>query len=281
MFHLVRNNLSLNIRMFQIFQTSDLNIPESMIREKRMPSVPLFLAGTNIFIFGFSISQIIKEERAVSIQTFCILNFNTISCIPIHLQLHPTGCILTEINNKRAFIRLCNTLCRQFIHNIHIGHCLSSKSSNRDISTFSIAPFRIVIAYFSPLTKLFPCVIDLTIIFIIRTNRTFCRCFPMFRSGYSLFCTVSIFQNNRNATFWETEKWCLIMLVITHGNSTSITENNTYTSSWLRRNVINICLQIRASDIRCYVKCIIKDCLTCIGLYGFQHSLVYFSTIYI
>ena len=200
-----------------------------MCREACRPLASLLLAITYIRIGALRVTETgYIEFLAVGREQFGIAHPDGISgSSRTHLHTHPTCHVLTKIHDITITI-LLDGHSFHLAHHLHIGRLRAVQATIRKRHPLGSQPFAVIISHRRPCTKLLSCIILFTVVFVVATDRTVAREFPILLiAADHLTSTVIVFDNQVQAHLRIAKLHDFIrFVVLTHGVETSITQHH-------------------------------------------------------
>ena len=224
--HLVSHHFRDKVVLGNSLQSDDLCKLKTVIDEcRRPPTAVAFLTVTDVNIRRAGITEVFAVECAVVVQFLGINDADSIALLSSDTHLQPSCYILTDVDDV-PFYGYWLYLLQDFHTRCHLG----CEIGLRDVRTFGLQPFRIVIAYLAPTRHLPAGVIFLTVVFVVGADRSVGGHLPTLIIGLqTLGAAVRIFHDDIDAALGIAEGMNLIGLMLLHREITPVAQDDAET----------------------------------------------------
>ena len=220
-----------------------------MVDKRRSPGavvVPLFgnrlLAVADIHVGRAGVAQVLRIERAVSIQFLGIAHTDGVARLAVGHQRHPARHVLAEVDDVGVGLagqglqflplygagdglgRLHQSV---IVLHQHARRHLSAQLTGGDVGALGLEPLAVVVAHLGPAGHLHAGVVLLAVVFVVRADGTVGRHLPALVVGLqALGGAVVILHDDVDAALGQSEDGYLVGLVLLHGEVAAVAEDD-------------------------------------------------------
>ena len=174
-----------------------------------------------------SIAQILSVQLSGAVQFFGISDGHGVAALQLcHAHLYPSCYVLSEVDDGfiTRFLQDGGTDC---FHHLHAFHHLSAQGAQRDAHAFGVHPLLVVIVGHGPLCPLLACVVDFTVVFVVRAQCAIHVHFPFRVGDYGLLRAVGKFHYQVGAQSGIAKVGNLVgLFALLHGVESAIAQHH-------------------------------------------------------
>ena len=192
--HFVIYDLPLEILKLRLIRkTADLNEPEPVIHEYRMPHELSPVPG-DVKVPGLGCPEVLGVEFPVLPEGFRETRLQGISRIQPRPDLKPAHHILPHVQNISPSRQRAYRNRPDDVLDLNVGIRLRCQLAGRSLSEFRGRPPTVIVRGIKPPVQFHPGIVDLAVVLIIGAYRTFCGSSPVLAAKHSPHAAVGIYD---------------------------------------------------------------------------------------